>query len=263
MKLRDSVRTALVTSPRIHSLKSELYQWGCRVIGHPHDPDFWALRQLLAPGAVCLDLGANRGQSIDAIRMMVPRAQILAFEPQQAMYLRLMERYPSLEVYCWGAGEVNEELTLCVPWYNGCRFDGAATLLPEDALTWLSYSINDFDPTRAYVEEATVKIVRLDDCDLPRVDFVKVDIQGFELPALRGAEGMLRRDQPILMVETPDEDLVSYLAALGYQMYVWDKGKLTAADGTWSLNKLFVAGNLVRPGDEPSQPTSSRGELAS
>ena len=95
------------------------------------------------------------------------------------------------------------------------------------------------------------------------MDFVKVDIQGFELPALRGAEGMLRRDQPILMVETPDEDLVSYLAALGYQMYVWDKGKLTAADGTWSLNKLFVAGNLVRPGDEPSQPTSSRGELAS
>jgi hypothetical protein len=75
---------------------------------------------------------------------------------------------------------------------------------------------------------ATVDEVLLDRVD--RVDVIKCDVVGGELPALRGAEQILRRDHPDLIVEidrryTPrfgyrPEDLVSWLGDLGYS---WER----------------------------------------
>jgi len=54
-----------------------------------------------------------------------------------------------------------------------------------------------------------------------------MDIEGAELPALRGAAAVLRRDRPILIVEVQEEaaraagyttaDLFAYLTQLGYR----------------------------------------------
>jgi FkbM family methyltransferase len=46
-----------------------------------------------------------------------------------------------------------------------------------------------------------VEVVRLDDLDLPRVHFVKLDIEGAELLAIHGARSLLERDRPIIMCE--------------------------------------------------------------
>ena len=53
--------------------------------------------------------------------------------------------------------------------------------------------------------EREVPIVRLDDYTaqhgLPDPGWIKIDIEGMELPALRGAEGLLRRAQPVVICE--------------------------------------------------------------
>lgn len=46
-----------------------------------------------------------------------------------------------------------------------------------------------------------VEIVRLDDLELDDVDFIKLDLEGGELHALRGAEATLRRCKPVVCVE--------------------------------------------------------------
>lgn len=48
--------------------------------------------------------------------------------------------------------------------------------------------------------ELPVPSVAIDDLGLARVDFIKLDVEGAELPALRGAEATLRRDRPRLAV---------------------------------------------------------------
>lgn len=46
-----------------------------------------------------------------------------------------------------------------------------------------------------------VPLGKLDDFRLEGVDFIKIDVEGFELPVLQGAEATLRANQPVVIVE--------------------------------------------------------------
>lgn len=73
--------------------------------------------------------------------------------------------------------------------------------------------------------DGEIPLVRLDDYDLPDVDFVKLDCEGFELFALRGGEAMLKRCKPVICVEQKpgraqkfglqETEAVDYLKSLG------------------------------------------------
>jgi FkbM family methyltransferase len=67
--------------------------------------------------------------------------------------------------------------------------------------------------------------VTLDSFVFDRLDFIKLDLEGYELKALRGAEQTLRRHRPIVVAESgvqlerygdSHEDLMAFMAALGY-----------------------------------------------
>lgn len=81
----------------------------------------------------------------------------------------------------------------------------------------------------AYVEEdaaGAVEARALDGLGLDRVDFILMDCEGFELRALQGAVGLVRRFQPIMVIEVNDVtlarvgisrgDLFAWLDAEGY-----------------------------------------------
>lgn len=73
--------------------------------------------------------------------------------------------------------------------------------------------------------EGDIPLRRLDEYDLPTVDFVKLDCEGYELFALRGAEETLKRCRPCVIVEQkpgraqkfglPETGAVDYLRGLG------------------------------------------------
>ena len=80
-------------------------------------------------------------------------------------------------------------------------------------------------------EHAEIETVAVDDlverCGLERVDFLKLDVEGAELHALRGAEATLRRDRPKLAIAAyhSDADLIALPAWLdglgvGYELYL-------------------------------------------
>ena len=57
-------------------------------------------------------------------------------------------------------------------------------------------------PTRIAVErKGWIPIGRLDDFELDSLGYIKIDVEGFELQVLKGAEQTLRRHQPIVIVE--------------------------------------------------------------
>ncbi len=73
--------------------------------------------------------------------------------------------------------------------------------------------------------EDGVPAVPLDLFTFPRLDFVKLDLEGYELKALRGAEATLRQHRPIVVTESgvllkrygdSHEALMAFMEDLGY-----------------------------------------------
>lgn len=78
--------------------------------------------------------------------------------------------------------------------------------------------------------DGSLPSIRIDDWHLTDLDFVMLDIEGFELSALRGMDFTLQRCKPIIQVEERGhgvkkgigdtlEDLEQFLSSLGYVHY--------------------------------------------
>ncbi|MDX5371663.1 MAG: FkbM family methyltransferase [Pseudomonadaceae bacterium] len=50
-------------------------------------------------------------------------------------------------------------------------------------------------------DDIQIQVQPLDSCNIPRVSFMKVDVEGMELQLLKGAEHTIRRDLPIIFLE--------------------------------------------------------------
>ncbi|MEW6581778.1 MAG: FkbM family methyltransferase, partial [Actinomycetota bacterium] len=102
-------------------------------------------------------------------------------------------------------------------------------------------------------DEVTCEVVRLDDAGVPGgVAFMKCDIEGAELLALRGATGVLERDAPVLLLEVNPwflegyglgvRDVLGFLAERGYSPFRFAGGRLVpVAAGDVEGNVVFVS----------------------
>jgi len=68
---------------------------------------------------------------------------------------------------------------------------------------------------------STVRKIALDEFTLPRLDLIKLDVEGMELEALEGAKDTIKRTHPIMLIEKIKADateLRQWLTAHGYEM---------------------------------------------
>ncbi len=202
----------------LHEQRLDLQQFVQRWSGRPHEQEFRGLSGFLQPGAHVLDVGANRGQSIDSLRSLGIPLRIKAFEPQRQLADRLMGQYPGVDVHPVALGEDHAEMELYTPSYRGYRFDGLASTDYETAVVWFSYAIWPYREKHVTVDVEKITVMPLDHCPgLDPVDFIKIDAQGIEHAVLQGGRGVLERDQPMLMVEAPEAKIVDWLNDLGYR----------------------------------------------
>jgi len=94
------------------------------------------------------------------------------------------------------------------------------------------------------VEEAEVEMVTLDayaEAGGVRPDFIKVDVEGFELEVVRGMCGLLERDKPALMIEVQRhrQEIWELLADRGYRAFHADFAPVRTPEGL-ELNTFFL-----------------------
>lgn len=212
---------------RYVSLKNNFTSLAVAVLGQrdPHVMRF--LRAGVRPGAVVLDVGANIGTyAIPLARLAGPCGCVVAFEPHRPTRA------------CLRHNVRRNRLTnvVVVPSAAGER-SGAAHLVPTTNLGEVHLAP---DSTRTGLPPTSVTTIdaEVDRLALPRVDFVKLDIEGFELAALRGAARTLA-DNPDLVVQTEIvpahaarygfavADLVRFFAGFGFHPCACDhEGRL-------------------------------------
>jgi len=192
---------------------------------------------------VVVDVGANRGQSIDAVRRIRPDVRIEAFEANPSLSRQLERRYadcPEIRVHHCGLGDLAGNFTLHVPVYRRHAFDGLAALDAADAADEFHEWVYGFSEGHLSLQQVECRLGVLDDMDLKPV-FVKIDVEGHELAVLRGARRTLAAFEPVVMVEAIEsgEEVASLLGELGYERCELSE-LLPGAGGPPGPNLLFV-----------------------
>lgn len=201
----------------------------------------------------CLDVGANVGTY--SILLSRNANRVYAFDPAPSSFASLQTlQIKNVIAYNLALGSESGATEIALPVIHGKVDHALATLRP--------LSSGEFEA----VEKHKVKVVKFDDfaptIDSDRIDFVKIDVEGFELQALRGMERLLARRKPDLMIEiekrhNPDYIKVfDYLRGLGYETFVTVDGcslqsfavaELPAVQTTEKL--LKDEARKFRPGD--------------
>lgn len=178
-------------------------------------------RQVVRPGQIVVDAGANIGvHTLLLSRQVGDPGLVYAFEPQRAIHEILcgnvaLSGRKNVRCRCEALGDAAGEI--CVPAMN---YDSEAN--------FGGLALGGRQPGEK------VPVVTIDSLQLPRCDLLKVDVEGMELPVLRGAADTIRKFHPILYVENDRLEsspaLIAHLLALDYKLY-------------WHLPPLYHPGN--------------------
>jgi FkbM family methyltransferase len=184
----------------------------------------------LAPGHVFIDVGANIGWfTLKAAKQVGPTGKVYAFEPRPdsfaALTRSLAENHFEDIVAAHNLALSDQPGTLNIGWSKEGENSGGTWLLSDPAVEALFLA-------ETHRKSETV-VVRLDDLiDPSRIDVLKIDIEGAELRALRGAEQLLRRHRPIILTEISAPllplcsdctaaEYLAWLIQLGYRAHVF------------------------------------------
>lgn len=209
-----------------------------------------AVSYLLKPGDVFLDLGANLGlYSLHASRIVGSSGKVISFEPFSINFNALQEhvttnKLSNVQLEKLAVGEEPGTITL----YHNENEDNLGMV------------------TANYIENATreeVKIVSIDAYlkakPIQKVDFIKIDIEGFEYPTLLGMKSTLTAYMPSILVEILDDSkssqnsqkVMDYLMGFGYKRYfINDNGELSKTEeNPKRRNYLFTTRSVDKPTD--------------
>jgi FkbM family methyltransferase len=216
--------------------------------------EFFLLSKILKPGMTFVDVGANMGlYTLYAARRVGPAGRVLAIEPstREIAILENNIRLNALTNVRVRTDPLSDEVAEVELLVAQAQYSGHNTLGAFGYSTQLDHR-----------EKAQSNL--LDDVvtaeGLSRIDVVKIDIEGSELKALRGATGTIQRHHPLLLLELSDRalqhqnanssDVLSLLAQFGYKVYTFDTQTglptpLASKSSFDSENIIAVAGDSV------------------
>lgn len=164
--------------------------------GKPHIEaeliDILQLMQHLPDGSVAVDGGANIGLvAIPVAQALAPRGgRVHAFEPQRLLSYALC-----------GSAALNDIDNLVVHRRGLAASRGTLRVPAVNYSQPADYGTVQLEHPQGAPEEDVVDVVALDDLGLERLDFLKLDIEGMEVQALRGAWSLIRTHKPWCWVE--------------------------------------------------------------
>lgn len=216
------------------------YMGGCLYwCGYHHINESLYLDKFLASDMCFVDIGANQGEFSLFASKKIKKGKIIAFEPVSVNHKKFQKNIElnainNIELNKFGLSDKKGSLPIYTSSARGTGGinEGLSTLFASDEKKQFEETVDLYNFDDLYLE------------NLDRLDFVKIDIEGSELFALKGMRKSLEKFKPELLIEINNdcfteagykvEDLIRFLSGLGYKPYYLFRGKLLEHRGSFS-----------------------------
>ncbi len=158
--------------------------------------DIYFLKNIVRPGDFCIDIGAHLGYfTVELSRIAGSNGHVYAIEPMSKFYNTLRgivekRNLKNITLYPFAMGGGSEFVEMGIPKVNNIKKFAYARVIRSS--TFLEY-----------VESEKVKNVYGDELfrDLPRLDFIKCDVEGLELAVLESFREIIGKHKPVIFCE--------------------------------------------------------------
>ena len=198
--LSKRVAARLPSSIR-QSIQRRWYTYRLRTGNFGHtEPEFKLMDDWVRPGDWVLDIGANVGIFTARLSSLVGASgRVIAFEPVPETFRFLVH---NSRLFAHGNITLMNVAISSASQSAGMHIPVGKTGIPASGLASISTREN---PTAGGV---SILCIPLDQLVLPhRVSFVKMDVEGHELEAIRGMLGLIEKDRPRLLIEGADAEV--------------------------------------------------------
>lgn len=225
---------------RTTPLYSRIQAWSMArdiVSGRFREPEIALLPAAVKAGDTVLDIGANFGlYSYHLSKLVGPAGRVISYEPipftvQTLGRVVRMLGLKNVEVRPLGVGEKPGNLTFTVPLQGSGQF-----MAGQAHIGHRNDNHGDVEGQLRWKKTTQVNcpVVALDEehKDLTTLSFIKIDIEGAETYAFRGAKRLIERFHPTILIEINPwfldgfqltmNDLIGPFLALGYKIYRYD-----------------------------------------
>lgn len=202
------------------------------------------IRKHISKTSICLDIGANIGQHSLYMATVATHGKVYAFDPIPSLAKQIQEsvsknNYNNVEVFTFGLSNEN--------------------IIKEIYLNNLNMGNTTFKKRlgASSVEKAETKI--FDDFwnERAQIDFIKMDVEGYEYYALLGMKKSLEKYKPVMIIEfsplfyskmnIDSRDVLTYIFSLGYHIYDLDhnREKITKDNMSAFLTRTTIQTNIL------------------
>ena len=173
---------------------------------------------------LAIDVGANKG--LYSLELEKISNEVIIFEPLKKMFKDLeilLKKKTKKFNYALGNSFSNKKIK--IPILSGSLSYGRASLT------------NKFKKYKSKI----IKVRKLDYLSKKKkiyknnkkVDFIKIDVEGYELNVIQGAKNLIKRDKPIILIELElrilgnkkIKRIFNFFNKLNYNVYYTDNGK--------------------------------------
>ena len=182
-------------------------------VWEPHLYYFYS--QFIKPDFIVVDGGANIGFHSVQFAKLANEGKTYCFEPQPLIFNVLSTNIlfngltEIVEQYRLGLGDKKDNLKM-TPLQK--------QVFNPNCINWGGRGLTDSEEG-----EEEVQTITLDSLNLPKLDFIKLDVQGFEYKAFKGGEITIKNNYPIIFLENykteEDKKVIELLKNWGYITY--------------------------------------------
>ena len=196
-------------------------------------PELFFLSTLIKPGFICVDIGANVGYySMFLSNYTGKQGHVYAVEPVPlfaGIFLKNSKKFAlkNITLYQCALGNEVKDVLLGTPLLDGVFRHGLTKVI----------DIKEIKNTHTF--KARMEIPDVLFAPLPVIDFIKCDVEGYEVHLFPHMLQTLNRCKPIIQIEISNtanrKIIIDLLKPLGYQPYALINTKLTLIDDEAAL----------------------------